>query len=48
MRLVDTVRATSGDERNTVREHLLGLFEVVGAADPRVVKGRRALMSALF
>jgi len=47
-RLVDTVRATSGDERNTVREHLLGLFEVVGAADPRVVKGRRALMSALF
>ncbi len=47
-RLVDVVRATSGDDRDRVRQHLLGLFEVVGAQDPRVVKGRRALMSALF
>ncbi|HEY8307411.1 MAG TPA: tetratricopeptide repeat protein [Lapillicoccus sp.] len=47
-RLVDTVRATSGDERNQAREHLLELFEVVGSGDERVTAGRRALMSALF
>jgi putative thioredoxin len=47
-RLVDTVRATSGDERNQAREHLLELFEVVGVGDERVAAGRRALMSALF
>lgn len=47
-RLVDTVRVTSGDERNQAREHLLELFEVVGSGDERVAAGRRALMSALF
>ena len=47
-RLIDTVRATEGDERDTVREHLLELFAVVGAHDERVQKARRALMSALF
>ncbi|MEP6649218.1 MAG: tetratricopeptide repeat protein [Lapillicoccus sp.] len=47
-RLVDTVRATSGDERNQAREHLLELFEVVGSGDERVAACRRALMSALF
>ena len=47
-RLVDTVRATSGDLRNQARQHLLGLFEVVGTADPRVAAARRSLMSALF
>ena len=48
VRLIDTVRATEGDERNTVREHLVELFLVVGAQDERVQKARRALMSALF
>lgn len=47
-RLVDTVRRTAGGERNSVREHLLELFEVVGSDDPRVVKARVALASALF
>jgi putative thioredoxin len=47
-RLVDTVRATEGDERDIVREHLVELFAVVGAHDERVPKARRALMSALF
>lgn len=47
-RLVDLVRATTEDERDRVRTHLLALFEVVGAADDRVVRARRALMSALF
>jgi len=48
VRLVDLVRATAGDERDTVREHLVELFGVVGAHDERVKKARRALMSALF
>ena len=48
VRLVDTVRATSGDERTAARQHLLGLFDVVGPADPRVKKARTALMSALY
>jgi putative thioredoxin len=47
-RLVDTVRATQGDEREAVRLHLLELFAVVGTHDERVQKARRALMSALF
>ncbi|MHB1473212.1 MAG: co-chaperone YbbN [Dermatophilaceae bacterium] len=48
VRLIDTVRATEGDQRDTVREHLVELFAVVGAHDERVLKARRALMSALF
>ena len=48
VRLIDVVRATEGDERDTVREHLVELFVVVGAHDERVQKARRALMSALF
>lgn len=47
-RLVDLVRRTTGDERNAAREHLLGLFAAVGNDDPRVLKGRQALASALF
>jgi putative thioredoxin len=47
-RLVDLVRRTSGDERNRAREHLLGLFSAVGNDDPRVLRGRQNLASALF
>ena len=47
-RLVALVRETSGAERETVRVRLLELFEVVGIADPSVLKARRDLMSALF
>jgi len=47
-RLVELVRATSGDVREQVRLRLLELFETVGAADPAVLKARRDLMSALF
>lgn len=47
-RLIDTVRATTEDDRNATREHLLELFQVIGASDERVIKARRALMSALF
>ena len=48
LRLIDAVRVTAGDDRNAAREHLLSLFEVVGAQDPRVAKARSSLMSALF
>ena len=47
-RLVDAGPRTTGDERNQAREHLLGLFAAVGNDDPRVLKGRQALATALF
>jgi len=47
-RLVDTVRRLRGPERDTVRKHLLGLFEVAGPDDPVVASARRDLASALF
>ncbi|MEJ5914980.1 tetratricopeptide repeat protein [Pseudokineococcus sp. 1T1Z-3] len=47
-RLVAAVRATSGEEREQVRVRLVELFEVVGPTDPRVLRARRALASALF
>ncbi|MEU7894685.1 tetratricopeptide repeat protein [Nonomuraea sp. NPDC049152] len=47
-RLVGVVKRTSGDERDTVRKHLLSLFDALPADDPALVKGRRALSSALF
>jgi putative thioredoxin len=47
-RLVETVRRTSGEERDAARLHLLDLFTAVGADDPRVRKARQALSTALF
>jgi putative thioredoxin len=47
-RLVDTIRVTFAEERERVRKHLVELFEVVGADDPRVAKARLALANALF
>ncbi|MEV8560686.1 tetratricopeptide repeat protein [Streptomyces sp. NPDC051917] len=47
-RLIETVRRTVGDDRDTVRRRLLELFEVVGPEDARVVGARRALARALF
>ena len=47
-RLVGLVRRTSGKERDRAREHLVELFAAVGNDDPRVLKGRQALASALF
>ena len=47
-RLVDTVRMTSDADRDAARAHLLGLFELLGPTDPRVVAARRSLMSAWF
>lgn len=47
-RMVETVRRTAGDDRNKARVHLLGLFDLVGSDDPRVIKARAALTSVLF
>ncbi len=47
-RLVALVARTSGDERIAARDHLLGLFTLVGDVDPRVGKARTALANALF
>lgn len=47
-RLVDLVRRTSDADRTRAREHLLSLFAAVGNEDPRVLRGRQNLASALF
>jgi putative thioredoxin len=47
-RLLDTVRRTSGDERNRARLHLINLFNVFPPKDQRVAKARAALSSLLF
>ena len=47
-RLIETVRITSGEDRERVRQRLVELFEVVGSGDERVTSARRALASALF
>lgn len=47
-RLINLFKAVGTDEKTRVRERLLELFDVVGAADPRVKKARSALMMAMF
>jgi putative thioredoxin len=47
-RLVNAVGRTFGDDRDRVREHLVGLFELFAPDDPRVTKARRSLARALF
>jgi putative thioredoxin len=48
LRLVDTVRRTSGADRERARSHLVELFDVVGNDDPRVPAARVALANAVF
>lgn len=47
-RLVGTVRRTREDDRDRARKHLLSLFALLPAGDPRVAQARRDLSSALF
>ncbi len=47
-RLLDTIRRTSGEERDAARKHLVSLFEIFPPKDPRVAKARSALSSLLF
>lgn len=48
VRLIETIKNLSGEERDPVRERLLELFLVVGTTEPSVAKARRALASALY
>ncbi|MFD2079573.1 putative thioredoxin [Actinopolymorpha cephalotaxi] len=47
-RLIDAVRRSAGADRDTLRVHLLELFEVVGGDDELVRTARRQLSAALF
>ena len=47
-RLLHVVRATAGDDRAKVKDHLLNLFALVDPSDPRLVAARKELASALF
>jgi putative thioredoxin len=47
-RLLGVFQRTAGEDRNKIRLHLLGLFEVLPPRDPRVAKARARLSSLLF
>ena len=47
-RLLRCVKNLSGDERSAAKDHLLNLFALVDSADPRLMKARSELASALF
>jgi putative thioredoxin len=47
-RLLGVIRRTSGEDRNTVRLHLIGLFEIFPPREPLVSKARATLSSLLF
>jgi thioredoxin len=47
-RLLGVIRRTAGDDRNKVRQHLVGLFDMFPPRDPRVSKARSTLSSLLF
>ena len=47
-RLVELVRKVYGDDRETVRQHLVSLFAIAGPEDPAVAAARRSLANALF
>ena len=46
--MLDLVRRTSGDDRDRTRARLLALFDAVDPEDPRLIRARRDLASALF
>ena len=47
-RLLHAVKATTGDDRTKIKNHLLGLFALVDPSDPRLTAARKELASALF
>ena len=47
-RLISAVKRFNGDARDKAKAHLLQLFNLVDPADPRLVKARGQLASALF
>ena len=47
-RLLHAIKATTGDERTKVKNHLLQLFALVDPSDPRLAAARKELASTLF
>ena len=47
-RLLKVIKSKSGDERDKAKAHLISLFNLVDPSDPRLIKARAALASALF
>lgn len=47
-RLVKYIQTHAGEDRETVRAHLVELYSVVGDSDPRVQTSRKQLARALF
>jgi len=47
-RLLNAVRTMAGDDRDKAKAHLITLFNLVDPTDPRLVKARGQLASALF
>lgn len=47
-RLIATMKVVTGDDKNKVKEHLLGLFKLVDPRDPDLIRARKELASALF
>lgn len=47
-RLIDVVRATSGDDREAARQRLIAYFDILGPSQDIVVAARKALTNALF
>jgi len=47
-RLLGVIRRTSGDDKNKVRQHLVGLFDLFPPGEPQVNKARATLSSLLF
>jgi putative thioredoxin len=47
-RLIKSVKSFTGEDRNKAKNHLISLFNLVDPTDPRLVKARTQLASALF
>jgi putative thioredoxin len=47
-RLLKVIKSMAGDDRDKAKMHLISLFNLVDPADPRLIKARAALASALF
>ena len=47
-RLLKVIKSKTGDERDKAKAHLISLFNLVDPTDPRLIKARAALASALF
>jgi putative thioredoxin len=48
LRLLTLIKASTGDEKNRAKTHLLNLFALVDQADPRLIFARKELASSIF